>query len=128
MGPAARCVDIGNARGYVTLHILVLVSQSSTSVRGVRCACGVLCGSLLRSRSRSRSASDAAVRKLEGRRADNSDINGVLSEMPAIAMRRDSCAQVLIPVDGRWSMGGPWPASRAFGRLLLYGAAREYGQ
>ena len=109
----------------VTLRyiLLVLVSESSTSVRGVRYAC---CGSLLRSRSRS--ASGAAVRKLEGRRADNSDINGVLSEMPAIAMRRDSCAQVLIPVDGRWSMGGPWPASRAFGRLLLYGAAREYGQ
>ena len=40
-----------------------------------RCACGVLCGSLLRSRPRlrSRSASGAAVRKLEGRRADNSN-------------------------------------------------------
>ena len=127
VGPAARCVDTGNARGYVTLHILVLVSESSTSVRGVRCACGVLCGSLLRSRSRSRSrsASGAAVRKLEGRRADNSDVNGVLSETPRC--QRLQCVVCPGSDPGRWSMGGPWPASRAFGRLLLYGAAREYG-
>ena len=129
------CGPGGAVLGHLGTHavtlryiLLVLVSESSTSVRGVRYACGVLCGSLLRSRPRlrSRSASGAAVRKLEGRRADNRNIEwGVVRDA---SDRNASCAQVLITVDGRWGAHGQL-RERAFGRLLLlYGAAREYGR